>query len=55
MLDYHAYEAMTFDCYGTLIDWETGLADELAAALGGGDPELLPSRYETEAEYAYMT
>ena len=25
------FEALTFDCYGTLIDWETGIA----AALGG--------------------
>lgn len=23
------YELLTFDCYGTLIDWETGLADAL--------------------------
>jgi 2-haloacid dehalogenase len=59
MLDYDAYEALTFDCYGTLIDWETGLAEGLAAALGGGDPEGLLSRYaryETEAESGpYMT
>jgi 2-haloacid dehalogenase len=26
-LDYAAFEALTFDCYGTLIDWETGLLD----------------------------
>ena len=26
-LDYGRFEALTFDCYGTLIDWETGLAD----------------------------
>lgn len=24
-LDYGRFEALTFDCYGTLIDWETGL------------------------------
>lgn len=23
------YDAVTFDCYGTLIDWDTGLADQL--------------------------
>ncbi len=23
------FDALTFDCYGTLIDWETGIADEL--------------------------
>lgn len=28
-LDYGAFEALTFDCYGTLIDWETGLLSAL--------------------------
>ena len=23
------YRALSFDCYGTLIDWETGIAAEL--------------------------
>ena len=26
-LDYKAFEALSFDCYGTLIDWETGIWD----------------------------
>src|SRR5688500_4329498 len=26
-LDYGRFEALTFDCYGTLIDWEAGLTD----------------------------
>jgi 2-haloacid dehalogenase len=25
MLDFRRFEALTFDCYGTLIDWESGL------------------------------
>jgi 2-haloacid dehalogenase len=25
-MEYDRFEALTFDCYGTLIDWETGLA-----------------------------
>jgi 2-haloacid dehalogenase len=25
MLDFNRFEILTFDCYGTLIDWETGL------------------------------
>lgn len=25
MLDFSRYEILTFDCYGTLIDWETGI------------------------------
>lgn len=30
MLNFDAFEVLTFDCYGTLIDWETGLSDSLA-------------------------
>lgn len=30
-LDFNRYKALTFDCYGTLIDWETGIATALAA------------------------
>ncbi len=26
------YEVITFDCYGTLIDWESGISDSFAAA-----------------------
>ncbi|WP_066382331.1 haloacid dehalogenase type II [Anabaena sp. CA = ATCC 33047] len=25
MIDFNHYQALTFDCYGTLIDWETGI------------------------------
>lgn len=35
-LDFDRFEAITFDCYGTLIDWEAGLLAGLHAALGGG-------------------
>jgi 2-haloacid dehalogenase len=28
-LDFRRFKAITFDCYGTLIDWETGLLDAL--------------------------
>jgi len=27
-----AYDIITFDCYGTLIDWETGISDAIRAA-----------------------
>jgi putative hydrolase of the HAD superfamily len=30
VLDLAAYKALSFDCYGTLIDWETGIAAVLA-------------------------
>ncbi len=29
MLNFNDYEALTFDCYGTLIDWETGITRAL--------------------------
>lgn len=29
------YDVLTFDCYGTLIDWERGIADAFASAMRG--------------------
>jgi 2-haloacid dehalogenase len=56
-IDFGQFEALTFDCYGTLIDWETGILAGLRRALGGrspepGDEELLEiySRAEALAE-----
>lgn len=31
--DFNRFQALTFDCYGTLIDWETGLLGALRAIL----------------------
>ncbi len=44
-------KAMTFDCYGTLIDWESGIqhffAQRLAAHhLQGLDPRVLQQHWE---------
>jgi 2-haloacid dehalogenase len=57
MLDYARFEALTFDCYGTLIDWETGLVQAFRPVLDAhgataGDEDLLAryARYEAEAE-----
>lgn len=33
MLDFSRFRAITFDCYGTLIDWETGLLGALRPLL----------------------
>jgi 2-haloacid dehalogenase len=33
-LDFARFDALTFDCYGTLIDWEAGIYRGLQAALG---------------------
>jgi 2-haloacid dehalogenase len=35
----------TFDCYGTLVDWNSGLRAELERLLGPGDGRRLLSRY----------
>jgi len=52
MLHFSAFEALTFDCYGTLIDWETGLGRGLQAVLGGDREDLLAryARHEAAAE-----
>ena len=51
------FDALTFDCYGTLIDWESGIASALRAWAGGrgiaaDDNELLEafSRHENRIE-----
>lgn len=33
LLDFNRYEILTFDCYGTLIDWETGILSALHSIL----------------------
>jgi 2-haloacid dehalogenase len=53
-LDYGAFDALTFDCYGTLIDWETGILAALRTALlplgvDAPDDELLESYANAEA------
>jgi 2-haloalkanoic acid dehalogenase type II len=57
LVDFADYEALSFDCYGTLIDWEAGLAAVLGpwAKRGGlamADEQLLTaySAHEMTAE-----
>ncbi len=53
MVDFDAFDALTFDCYGTLIDWETGIAEALRrAGAEGGDDRLLETfaRHEARLE-----
>ena len=38
-LDYGAFDALTFDCYGTLIDWEAGILAGLRAMLAAHDAD----------------
>jgi len=56
-LDFSRFDALTFDCYGTLIDWETGLLAGLRAAtdahaITATDDELLEAfaRHESAIE-----
>ena len=56
------FDALSFDCYGTLIDWEAGLTAVLrrwadAHGLGVTDEELLTaySTHETQAEAEHPT
>ena len=54
MLDPSAFDAVTFDCYGTLIDWETGIREAVrlvldAHGLRPGDDELFAVYARLEA------
>jgi len=33
MIDFDSYEILSFDCYGTLVDWESGILSALAPVL----------------------
>jgi 2-haloacid dehalogenase len=54
MLNFDDFEVVTFDCYGTLIDWEAGLLNSLLPILSShkvkiGKQELLTLYSELEA------
>jgi Haloacid dehalogenase superfamily, subfamily IA, variant 2 with 3rd motif like haloacid dehalogenase len=53
-VDFDEYEALSFDCYGTLIDWEAGIAAVLAPwareqGLDRTDEDLLLAYADNEA------
>ncbi|MHB8458518.1 MAG: haloacid dehalogenase type II [Candidatus Limnocylindrales bacterium] len=53
-LDFDRFDALTFDCYGTLIDWEAGILAGLRSVLGPRgieppDDELLERYAASEA------
>jgi len=59
-VDFSGFDALSFDCYGTLIDWEAGIATVLrrwadAHDLDLTDEDLLAaySTHETDAEAAH--
>jgi 2-haloacid dehalogenase len=54
-MDFSSIRLITFDCYGTLIDWETGMLSALRPIFAGSgrnisDAELLKQYGEAEAE-----
>src|SRR5215204_514774 len=48
-MDFGDFDALTFDCYGTLIDWETGITNALTPIVPATD-DLLERFAEHEAE-----
>jgi 2-haloacid dehalogenase len=54
-IDFPRFDAVTFDCYGTLIDWEQGILNALQPVLAprgidAGEDELLERYAKHEAE-----
>jgi 2-haloacid dehalogenase len=56
-IDFDRFDVLTFDCYGTLIDWETGIVDAFRPALAArgvvlNDEDLLSrfARHEASIE-----
>ncbi|MFQ5632513.1 MAG: HAD hydrolase-like protein, partial [bacterium] len=57
MLDFSQFEVLTFDCYGTLIDWEQGILNSLKPVFKNHNTSLPDNetlekyaKYESEAE-----
>ena len=55
MLDFSRFEILTFDCYGTLIDWETGILSSMQRILAAhgkrvDDATVLEQYGEFEAQ-----
>jgi 2-haloacid dehalogenase len=56
MIDREQYDTITFDCYGTLVDWETGIVAALAPVLRRAGvrmdgPNILTAYAELEAKF----
>jgi 2-haloacid dehalogenase len=45
MLDFSRFRALTFDCYGTLVDWETGIFNALRPILGAHNVRISDSGF----------
>ena len=56
-IDFDGFDALTFDCYGTLIDWESGLLTAFRTILGPrgvavDDLDLVSARHGSGADAA---
>ena len=52
MLNFTLFRAITFDCYGTLIDWESGIFSAMRPILGAhGKPISDSQLLELYAEF----
>ena len=40
MLDFNRFQVLTFDCYGTLINWEAGIFSALRPILSAHNKEI---------------
>lgn len=59
-MDFRDFEALTFDCYGTLIDWECGILDVLRPwsqrhGLSVTEDDLLTTFADSEARHERAT
>ena len=64
MLDFNQFEVVSFDCYGTLIDWERGILPVLRQLVSSREIDLsddaileLFAEFESEfenSEYNYI-
>ena len=43
MIDFSTYRVLTFDCYGTLIDWEKGITELVQPWMAKLDPRVPPN------------
>lgn len=56
MIDFSRFEVLTFDCYGTLIDWESGILDAVKPVfarhgVGAADDAILETYAALEAKH----
>ena len=51
-MDFSRFRLLSFDCYGTLIDWETGIWDALQRLFLANDGKAPVSRAQALAAYA---